>query len=52
MTRRVDWTMRQLVEDVAPLLTVGMPASQAQQIMTERGVPLGRVELGVMPFND
>lgn len=40
MSRRTDWLMRQVVEEVALLLTVGMPASQAQQIMTERGVPL------------
>lgn len=40
MTRRTDWLMRQLVEEVALLLTVGMPASQAQMLMTEHMVPL------------
>lgn len=40
MSRRTDWLMRDFVDDVALLLTVGMPASQAQALMTERGVPL------------
>lgn len=38
--RRTDWLMRHFVEDIALCMTVGMPASQAQQLMTERGVPL------------
>lgn len=40
MTRRTDWLMRQLVDEIALLMTAGMSADQAQQIMTERGVPL------------
>lgn len=40
MTRRVDWLMRQLVEEVALLMQAGMPASQAQLLMTERMVPV------------
>lgn len=40
MIRRTRHAMRRFVAEIAEVLRAGMPASEAQRRMTERGVPL------------